>query len=595
MTTNESSEINSEEILRDPVSLPLTITVGDLAEVLEESQVEVIKSLMKLGVMANVNQEVDFSIAARVAQSFEIPVLKPKESLDNENALNVGTSIDTSEKNTGEKRAPVITVLGHVDHGKTTLLDAIRKTKEVEKEEGGITQKIGAYQVKHKSSEITFIDTPGHEAFSSMRVSGTSVTDIVILVVAADDGLMPQTIESINHAKNANVPIIVAVNKCDLEGADIDKVKGQLTEHEIIVEDYGGEVLCVEVSALKGEGIDELLESISLLSEISELDSNSNLSGKGVIIESYNDPKKGSISTILVKSGSFNYGDVLVSGNNSGKIRQMIDGYGKEIKKAKPSTPIQVMGIGGINQIGEVVEVVNNEKEARKIIQKKSRSAQQQNNKITTLSQVVKRAKASKDKEINIVIKTGSNGALTAVEQVINDLTSEDIQVKIISGTVGAVTESDVMLASSAEDCIIVAFQTIIQGGAKSQSEANNIPIRSFDIIYTLVDEIREIILGLKGEEKSEVNLGSARILEVFPRGKVQKIAGVRVSEGKILRNARIRLIRNSEVIFDGGVESMRHLTQNVTELTNNLEGGIVLNGYHEIQVEDILECYELK
>jgi translation initiation factor IF-2 len=595
LTTNDSGEINSEEIVRDPVSLPLIITVGDLAEILEESQVEVIKSLMKLGVMASVNQEVDFSIAARVAQSFEIPVIKPKESIDNEDALNVGSSIDTSDKNTGEKRAPVITVLGHVDHGKTTLLDAIRKTNDVEKEEGGITQKIGAYQVKHNKSEITFIDTPGHEAFSSMRISGTSVTDIVILVVAADDGLMPQTIESINHAKNAKVPIIIAVNKCDLEGADVDKVKGQLTEHELIVEDYGGEVLCVEVSALKGEGIDGLLESISLLSEISELESNSNLSGKGVIIESYNDPKKGSISTVLVKSGSFKSGDILVSGNNSGKIRQMIDGYGKEVKNAKPSTPIQVMGMGGINQIGDVVEVVNNEKEARKIIQQRSRTSQKQNNKITTLSQVVKRAKASKEKEINIVIKTGSNGALTAVEQVINDLTSEDIQVKIISGAVGAVTESDVMLASSAEDSIIVAFQTIVQGGAKSQSESNNIPIRTFDIIYTLVDEIKAIILGLKGEEKSEINIGSARILEVFPRGKVQKIAGVRVSDGKIIRNARIRLVRNSEIIFDGGIESMRHLTQNVTELTNNLEGGIVLNGYHEIQVEDILECYEMK
>ncbi|MBC78718.1 MAG: translation initiation factor IF-2 [Chloroflexi bacterium] len=595
LTTNDSGEINSEEIVRDPVSLPLIISVGDLAEVLEESQVEVIKSLMKQGVMASVNQEVDFSVAARVAQSFNIPVIKPKESLDNEDALNVGSSIDTSEKNTGEKRAPVITVLGHVDHGKTTLLDAIRKTNDVEKEEGGITQKIGAYQVRHKKSEITFIDTPGHEAFSSMRISGTSVTDIVILVVAADDGLMPQTIESINHAKNAKVPIIVAVNKCDLEGADVDKVKGQLTEHELIVEDYGGEVLCVEVSALKGEGIDGLLESISLLSEISELDSNSNLSGKGVIIESYNDPKKGSISTVLVKSGSFKHGDILVSGNNSGKIRQMIDGYGTEVKKAKPSTPIQVMGMGGINQIGDVVEVVENEKQARKLIQKRSRNSQKQNNKITTLSQVVKRAKASKEKEINIVIKTGSNGALTAVEQVVNDLTSEDIQVKIISGSVGAVTESDVMLASSAEDCIIVAFQTIVQGGAKSQSESNNIPIRSFDIIYTLVDEIKAIIQGLQGEEKSEVNIGSARILEVFPRGKIQKIAGVRVSDGKILRNARIRLVRDSEIIFDGGIESMRHLTQNVTELTNNLEGGIVLNGYHEIQIEDILECYELK
>tara|TARA_B110000438_G_scaffold147528_1_gene142106 strand:+ start:2070 stop:3857 length:1788 start_codon:yes stop_codon:yes gene_type:complete len=595
LTTDQPENLNQEEESKDPVSLPLIISVGDLAETLNESQVDVIKSLMKLGVMASVNQEIDFALSARVAQSFEIPVLKPKESIDNTSALNIGSSIDIIDKNTGENRAPVITVLGHVDHGKTTLLDAIRQTNEVDNEHGGITQKIGAYQVKYNNSEMTFIDTPGHQAFSSMRVSGTSVTDIVVLVVAADDGLMPQTIESINHAKNAKVPMIVAINKCDLEGSDIDRIKSQLTEHEIIVEDYGGDVLAVQVSALKREGIDTLLDSISLLSEINEFQSNSNIPGKGVIIESYNDPKKGSISTILVKSGSFKRGDILVSGNNSGKIRQMIDGYGSEINNAKPSTPIQVMGISGINNIGDVVEVVKDDKQARKIIQQRSRTKQTSNNKITTLSQVVKRAKASKENEINIVIKTGSNGALTAVEQVVNDLTSEEIQVKIISGSVGAVTESDVMLASSAEDCIIVAFQTIVENGAKSQSEMNNIPIRTFDIIYTLVDEIKEIIEGLKGQEKSEVNIGSARVLEVFPRGKVQNIAGIRVTDGNILRNARIRVVRNNETIFDGGVESMRHLKQNVTELKNNIEGGIVLNGFHAIEIDDIIESYELR
>ena len=298
---------------------------------------------------------------------------------------------------------------------------------------------------------------------------------------------------------------------------------------------------------------------------------------------------------MLVKSGTFKQGDILVSGNNSGKIRQMVDGYTNEIKSAKPSTPIQIMGMSDINNIGDVVEVVKDEKQARKIIQQRNREKQTKNSKITTLSQVVKRAKASKDKEINIVIKTGSNGALTAVEQVVSDLTSEEIQVKIISGSVGAVTESDVMLASSAEDSIIVAFQTIVQNGAVSQSEMNNIPIRTFDIIYTLVDEIKEIIEGLKGTEKSEINIGSARILEVFPRGKVQKIAGVRVFDGNMIRNARIRLIRNEETIFDGGIESMRHLTQNVTELKNNLEGGIVLNGFHDLQIDDVLECYELR
>ena len=593
MTTKEPEQSNQEE-KKGPIALPLVLSVGELSEILDESPIEIIKSLIKLGIMATVNEEVDFAIAARVAQSFNYQVLKPKESVDNTSALNVGSEIDTNEKNTGENRAPVITVLGHVDHGKTTLLDSIRESNEVSKEQGGITQKIGAYQVKHNKEKMTFIDTPGHEAFSSMRISGTSVTDIVVLVVAADDGLMPQTIESINHAKNASVPMIIAINKIDLEGANIEKIKGQLAEHEVIVEDLGGEVICVPVSALNKTGIDELLESINLLAEINELQANSNLPGMGIVIESYNDPQKGPMSTVLVKSGSFFIGDLIVVGTISGKIRQMTDGFGEKIDVAKPSTPTLIMGLPGINKVGDIVEVVNNEKKVRKIIQERSRNKKYDQAGVTTLSQVVKRAKASKEQEINIIIKTGSDGSLAAVERVINDFTNEDVQVKIISGTVGAVTESDVMLASSADDSMIIAFQTFVQSGARSQSEINNIPIRSYDIIYTLVDEIKEIILGMKGEIKTEKIIGQANVLEIFPRGKRQKIAGVRVTDGSIIRNSRIRVLRKENVIFDGVIESMRHLTQSVTEIRNNLEGGIVLDGYHEFQVNDIFECYDL-
>ena len=593
MTTKEPEQSNQEE-KKGPIALPLVLSVGELSEILDESPIEIIKSLIKLGIMATVNEEVDFAIAARVAQSFNYQVLKPKESVDNTSALNIGSEIDTNEKNTGENRAPVITVLGHVDHGKTTLLDSIRESNEVSKEQGGITQKIGAYQVKHNKYKMTFIDTPGHEAFSSMRISGTSVTDIVVLVVAADDGLMPQTIESINHAKNASVPMIIAINKIDLDGANIDKIKGQLAEHEVIVEDLGGEVICVPVSALNKKGIDELLESINLLAEINELQANSNLPGMGVVIESYNDPQKGPMSTVLVKSGSFFIGDLIVVGTISGKIRQMTDGFGEKIDVAKPSTPTLIMGLPGINKVGDIVEVVNNEKKVRKIIQERSRNKKYDQAGVTTLSQVVKRAKASKEQEINVIVKTGSDGSLAAVERVINDFTNEDVQVKIISGTVGAVTESDVMLASSADDSIIIAFQTFVQSGARSQSEINNIPIRSYDIIYTLVDEIKEIILGMKGEIKTEKIIGQANILEIFPRGKRQKIAGIRVTDGSIIRNSRIRVLRKENVIFDGVIESMRHLTQNVTEIKNNLEGGIVLDGYHEFEVNDILECYDL-
>ena len=593
MTTIEPEQSNQAE-KKGPIALPLVLSVGELSEILDESPIEIIKSLIKLGIMATVNEEVDFAIAARVAQSFNYQVLKPKESVDNSSALNIGSEIDTNEKNTGETRAPVITVLGHVDHGKTTLLDAIRQSNEVSKEQGGITQKIGAYQVKHNKYRMTFIDTPGHEAFSSMRISGTSVTDIVVLVVAADDGLMPQTIESINHAKNASVPMIIAVNKIDLDGADIDKIKGQLAEHEVIVEDLGGEVICVPVSALNIKGIDELLESINLLAEINELEANSNLPGMGVVIESYNDPQKGPMSTVLVKSGSFFIGDLIVVGTISGKIRQMIDGFGEKIDVAKPSTPTLIMGLPGINKVGDIVEVVNNEKKVRKIIHERSRNKKNDQVGVTTLSQVVKRAKASKEQEINIILKTGSDGSLAAVERVINDFTNEDVQVKIISGTVGAVTESDVMLASSADDSIIIAFQTFVQSGARSQSEINNIPIRSYDIIYTLVDEIKEIIEGMKGEIKTEKVIGQANVLEIFARGKRQKIAGIRVTDGSMIRNSRIRVLRKENVIFDGVIESMRHLTQNVTEIKNNLEGGIVLDGYHEFEVNDIFECYEL-
>ncbi|MBL01530.1 MAG: translation initiation factor IF-2 [Chloroflexi bacterium] len=591
----DSNQITNSNENKAPVELPSNISVGELANILELSNVDVIKSLMRLGVMATVNETIEFEIAAKVAASFEIGVLKPKEKEESLASKKTGVDSDLSEEN-ALPRPPIVTILGHVDHGKTTLLDYIRGTKVVDSEAGGITQGIGAYQVEKNNSKITFIDTPGHAAFTQMRANGAQVTDIAIIVVAADDGVMPQTIEAIDHARAANVPLIIAMNKIDLQGSDVDKVYAQLAEHEVIVESYGGDTIAVPISALKGDGVDELLENILLLSEIQELKANPNRLGIGVVIESKMDRKKGSIATILVRSGSVKNGDIIVAGKLRGKIKSMIDGFGENIDLALPSTPVEILGLNGLPSSGDQFDVMESEKDAKELLQTRERLSSQHkaNKSATTMDEVLRRVKQSGDHELAIIIKTGNSGSIDAVSRAVQQIFIDDVEIKIIHCSSGAITESDILLAS-ASNAIILGFETNVESGARKKGTLENVTIRTYDIIYNLIDDVANSAKNLLEPEKISVVLGHANILEVFTRGKREKIAGVRVTDGSMKRSGRMKVIRSGEEIFDGAITSMKHLKENVNELANNFEGGIMIDGFHDYEIGDVLEAYEIR
>ncbi len=575
------------------MQLPATITVGELAETLHKTNVDTIKALMRIGVFATVNESVEFDVAARVAAVFEVPVLKPKDREESAAAQQVGIDEQATEENT-KPRPPIITVLGHVDHGKTTLLDAIRGESVVDTEAGGITQSIGAYQVKKGDQLITFIDTPGHEAFTAMRASGAQVTDIAVLVVASDDGVMPQTQEAIDHARAAGVPIVVAINKMDAPGADPDRVKGELAEHEVIVEDYGGDVVAVPVSALKKEGIDDLLESLLLVAEVQELKANPERPGIGVVIEAHTDRVRGSTATVLIRSGHVKVGDIVVGGSQRGRVRSMIDGMGRSVSYAGPSTPVQILGMSGLPAVGDQFDVVEDERSARSLVERRAKiEASQADRASTTMADVMRRVHAGEAHELNVIIKAGTQGSVDAVRRAVEQLSNEDVQVQVVHASAGQVGEADVLLAT-ASDGLIVGFETNIEATAQDQANDKGVVVKSYDIIYNLVDDVRAAVEGLIEPEERQVVTGHANVLEVSPRGRRERIAGVRVTDGAMRRSGRIRVLRRGEEIFDGAVASMRHLQENVREIANNFEGGIILDGFHDYEEGDVLEAYEI-
>ncbi len=580
---------------RSPVELPAQTTVGELAEILEMSNVDTIKALMRLGVMATINETVEFEVAAKVAASFNIGVLKPKDREESTAAIKVGVDEEMTDENS-VARPPVVTVLGHVDHGKTTLLDAIRGAKVVDTEAGGITQSIGAYQVDKDGNRLTFIDTPGHAAFTQMRASGAQVTDIAVLVIAADDGVMPQTLEAIDHAKAAGVPIIVAINKIDAPGADIDRANAQLAEHEIIVESYGGDTVAVPVSALKGEGIDDLLESLLLVAEILELKANPGRPGIGVVIESHMDRSRGSVASVLVRSGTVRTGDNVVAGTFRGRIKSMTDGFGNVVTEAGPSTPIEVLGLNGVPAAGDQFDVVANDREARDLVTTRERLASKRKDTraATTMAEVMRRVQQSGAKELLVVIKTGSHGSIDAVQRAVEQVSNDEVQVRVLSAASGAINESDILLAS-ASNAMVMGFETNVEAGARRQADAEGITIRTYDIIYNLIDEVEDAARGLLEPERKVVVTGHANVLEVFSHGKREQIAGIRVTDGVLKRSGRMRVIRRGDEIFDGAITSMRHLKDSVRELTNNFEGGVKIDGFHEYQEGDVLEGYEIQ
>jgi translation initiation factor IF-2 len=568
------------------------LTVGELAEKIGFSVAEVIKELMMSGIMATVNQTIDTKTAKQIAEKFELTVIEKEEE---EEVSEEKKQEEIIDKKNLKERAPIVTIMGHVDHGKTTLLDSIRKSKQkiVSGEFGGITQSIGAYTATVNHKKIVFIDTPGHEAFTAMRARGAQTTDIVVLVVAADDGIMPQTIEAINHAKAAKVPIIIAVNKIDKPGADPDKVLQQLTEYELVPEKWGGSTITVEVSALQSLNIDELLDYILLVAEVEELKANPNKKAKGVIIEAKLDKGKGAVATFLVLEGTLKVGDFVVAGTVGGKVRALIDDSGDRKPKAGPSTPVEVLGLTEIPQSGDNFEVVESDKRMKEIIADRKEKEKISRFDAMSATQVKRemllQSGQGETQELNIVIKAGTHGAAEAVVSSLHQLESKQIFVKVVHLGIGDITEADVMLAS-ASNAIIIGFNVKEDQNALRISQDNGVIIRKYEIIYQLLEDIEKTMLGLLAPEYKEVEVGTAEVRQVFTVGKTTKIAGCYVLDGKIIRNKEARVIRNGKEIYKGVINQLKRFKEDAKEVNSGYECGISFDKFNDIEEGDIIK-----
>ncbi|GAW94303.1 translation initiation factor IF-2 [Calderihabitans maritimus] len=565
-----------------------TVVVQDLAQKMGKKVSEVIKQLMNLGVLATINQEIDAETATLVAAEFGIEVkvkdTKPVTELED----------IPDDPELLKERPPVVTVMGHVDHGKTSLLDAIRQTNVTATEAGGITQHIGAYQVDVDGKKITFLDTPGHEAFTAMRARGAQITDIAVLVVAADDGVMPQTVEAINHAKAANVPIIVAINKIDKPNANPERVKQELTEHGLIPEEWGGDTICVNVSALKREGIDNLLEMILLVAEMAELKANPDRPARGVVIEAELDKGRGPVATMLVQKGTLKVGDYLVAGLTHGRVRAMMDHRGQRIKKAGPSVPVEVLGMSDVPEPGDIFQVVEDEKLARQIAEnRKAEKREEELHKTAraSLDELMKQMKDAQAKELNIIIKADVHGSVEALRQALEQVGTEEVRINIIHGGVGAITETDVMLAA-ASNAIIIGFNVRPDANARKAAEKEKIDVRLYRVIYEVIDDIKAAMSGLLEPEIKEVFLGRAEVRATFKVPKVGVVAGCYVTEGRVTNNANVRIIRDGVVVHEGKVASLRRFKDDVREVSQGYECGMGIERFNDIKEGDVIEAY---
>ncbi len=575
------------------VKIPDEITVGDLASLLRRTAAEVIKEMFKLGTMATVNQTIDFDTAEIVATELGAKVEK-------EVVVSIEERIIDDHQDTEEDllpRDPVVVVMGHVDHGKTSILDAIRNASVTATEAGGITQHIGAYRVDLDGQMITFLDTPGHAAFTSMRARGAMATDIAVLVVAADDGIMPQTIEAINHAKAANVQIIVAINKMDKEGANPDRIKQQLTEHNLVPEEWGGETICVPVSAKTHMGIDSLLESILLVAEMAELKANPNRAAKGVVIEARLDKGRGPIATLLVQNGTLNAGDIVVAGQSVGRVRVMSNERGQRIKTAGPSVPVEITGLDVTPNAGDAFDVASDEKLARELVEKKKHEAKQAEfnaQQKVTLDTLFSSLKEGEMKELNIIVKADVNGSVEAVKQNLEKLTNEEVRVRVVHGGVGAINESDVQLAN-VSNAIIVGFNVRPDANAQSMAERDKVEMRMYRVIYDCIEEIEAAMKGMLAPKTREVALGRIEVRNVMNLSSVGKIAGSYVLEGKVTRSALIRVVRDGIVIAEDAISSLRRFKDDVKEVQTGFECGIGLEKFNDIKEGDIFECFMME
>ena len=572
------------------IQVPEEITVGDLASLLRMTANEVIKKLIALGVMATVNEVIDYDTAAIVATELGAKVEKKVEISIEEQIIEEEVEDDEN----AIPRPPVVCVMGHVDHGKTSVLDAIRHTDVTSTEAGGITQAIGAYQVDVNNQKITFLDTPGHAAFTAMRARGAMATDIAVLVVAADDGIMPQTIEAINHAKAANVQIIVAINKMDKEGANPERVMEQLTEQELVPEEWGGDVICVPVSAKTGMGIDKLLETILLVSEMCELKANPNRAAKGVVIEAKLDKGRGPIATFLVQNGTLKSGDYVVAGMAVGRVRAMTDYRGRKLNSAGPSVPVEIMGLDQAPMSGDEFNAVTNEKLARQLVEQRKEEAKEEEFKQfhkVTLDTLFSTLEEGQMKELNIIIKADVQGSVEAVKQSLLKIENDEVRVRIIHGAVGAVNDSDVMLAN-ASNAIIVAFATDVEQVAADNASRDGIEIKQYSIIYDLIEDVESAMRGMRSVKYRNVDTGTAEVREVYTVSSVGSIAGSLVTSGTIRRNGKIRVMRNGTQLAETPIKKIKRFKDDVKDVSSGYECGISLENWNDIKPGDIFECY---
>lgn len=587
----QSENLENEDDDIKIIQIEKSITVKELAEKLGTTSSDLVMRLMKRGIMANLNQEIDFDTASSICEEFDILTEKAPEIDILEETFK---EEEEDEKNL-EERPPVVVVMGHVDHGKTSLLDSIRKSRVTEKEAGGITQHIGAYTVSIDNKPITFLDTPGHEAFTAMRMRGASITDIAILVVAADDGVMPQTIEAINHAKAAGVEIIVAINKIDKESANPDRVKQELTEYGLLAEDWGGDTICVPVSAVSKEGIDNLLEMIILVAEMKELKANHKKKARGTVIEAKLDKGRGSVATILVQSGTLKIGDPIVAGSSYGKIRAMMNDKGQKVKSAGPSVPVEILGLSEVPLAGDSFYVAKSDKQARQVaeavIAKDRVDMIKSTPQKVSLDDLFTQIQSGNMKELNIVIKADVQGSVEAVRSSLEKLSNEEVRIRTIHGGVGAITESDVMLAS-ASNAIIIGFNVRPENTAKSVAEDQKVDVRLYRVIYNAIEDITAAMKGMLDPVYEEKITGHAEIRQIFKASGVGTIGGSYVTDGKIVRNSQVRIIRDGIVVYEGELAALRRFKDDVKEVNAGYECGLLFNKFNDIKEGDQVEAF---
>ncbi|PRO65189.1 translation initiation factor IF-2 [Alkalicoccus urumqiensis] len=583
----------AQKPMPEHITYQLPITVGEFAEKLNKESSEIIKKLMGLGVMATINQDLDKDTVELLGAEFGVEV--EEEIVVDETEFE--TIVEEENPEDLQERSPVVTIMGHVDHGKTTLLDSIRHTKVTAGEAGGITQHIGAYQVEENGKKITFLDTPGHAAFTTMRARGAQVTDITILVVAADDGVMPQTVEAINHAKAAEVPIIVAVNKIDKEGSNPDRVMQELTEHGLVAEAWGGDTIFVNVSAIQKEGIDDLLEMILLVSEVEEYKANPDKPANGTVVEAELDRGRGPVATLLVQGGTLQVGDPIVAGTAFGKVRAMVNDVGRRVKTAGPSTPVEITGLNGVPSAGDQFRVFKDEKKARQIGETramKEKVASRRENTTVSLDDLFEQIQQGDMKEINLIVKADVQGSAEAMKGSLEKIEVEGAKVNIIHTGVGAIAESDVILASASK-AIIIGFNVRPDVNAKRTADAEKVDIRLHRVIYAAIEEVEAAMKGMLDPIYEEKVIGQAEVRQVFKVSRIGSIAGSYVTDGKITRDSSVRLIRDGVVVFDGGLQDLKRFKDDVKEVAKNYECGITLENFNDVKEGDIIEAYVME